>query len=147
MTGIDARLEIYKITVEMADRLSARRSTANAFFLSLEAALTTSLGVIHKGHVADSMRLSALFGALALALTLIWWFQLTSYRNISEAKFQVIHAMELELPADPYTKEWEYIQVGRGKSLIKHFDLTKIERLVPLFFLAIDALMIFTGGK
>ncbi|GHI47573.1 RipA family octameric membrane protein [Streptomyces albidoflavus] len=34
-------LELYKLAVEMADRVSARRGTANAFFLSVQTALVT----------------------------------------------------------------------------------------------------------
>ncbi len=32
-------LELYKLAVEMADRVSARRATANAFFLTVNTAL------------------------------------------------------------------------------------------------------------
>jgi hypothetical protein len=32
-------LELYKLAVEMADRVSARRATANAFFLTINTAL------------------------------------------------------------------------------------------------------------
>ncbi|MGW1594955.1 RipA family octameric membrane protein [Streptomyces sp. NPDC002343] len=37
-------LDLYKLAVEMADRVSARRGTANAFFLSVQTALVTVLG-------------------------------------------------------------------------------------------------------
>jgi hypothetical protein len=37
-------LELYKLAVEMADRVSARRSTANAFFLTINTALLTFIG-------------------------------------------------------------------------------------------------------
>jgi hypothetical protein len=38
-------LDLYKMAVEMADRVSARRSTANAFFLTAEAALVAVIGL------------------------------------------------------------------------------------------------------
>ena len=37
-------LEQYKLCVEMADRISARRALANAFFLTLNSVLITSAG-------------------------------------------------------------------------------------------------------
>ena len=40
--------EQYKLYVEMADRVSARRSLANTFFLTLNTALFTPIGVFWK---------------------------------------------------------------------------------------------------
>jgi hypothetical protein len=45
-TGTDRLLELYKLCVEMADRVSARRATANAFFLTLNSALLAGLGLV-----------------------------------------------------------------------------------------------------
>ena len=38
----------YKICVEMADKISARRCTANNFFLSINTFLLTAIGVLSK---------------------------------------------------------------------------------------------------
>jgi hypothetical protein len=38
-------MELYKLAVEMADRVSARRGTANAFFVTVNTALLAFLGL------------------------------------------------------------------------------------------------------
>src|SRR3989442_10768421 len=42
----EAALEQYKLYVEMADRISARRQTANEFFLSVNTAIVALLGYL-----------------------------------------------------------------------------------------------------
>ena len=39
-------LELYKLTVEMADRVSARRAGANAYFITVQGALVAALGFL-----------------------------------------------------------------------------------------------------
>ena len=39
-------LDMYKTAVEMADRVSARRGTANTFFVTLNAALAAVVGIV-----------------------------------------------------------------------------------------------------
>lgn len=41
-----ALLEQYKLYVEMADRVSARRGSANTFFLTLNTTAVTAIGVL-----------------------------------------------------------------------------------------------------
>jgi hypothetical protein len=50
----DTVLELYKISVEMADRVSARRGTANAFFLSVQTAVISVLGLAEEHQLPGS---------------------------------------------------------------------------------------------
>ena len=134
-------LEIYKVTVEMADRLSARRGAANTLFITLESALSAALGVWVGNGDSISMRKALALIAVSGLISVLWWVQIFSYRNISTAKFDVIHEMERELSFAPYTREWKYIQKTR------HVDLTKTEQFVPFIFLMIDLLLIWTATK
>lgn len=148
MNKEDAALEIYKMSVEMADRLSARRSKVNAFFITLEVAFATSLGVIGSKESNSSHKLLFLLGGLALTVTLIWWVQLTSYRNISIAKFKVIHELEKDLASSPYTHEWALLRNGNKKPWwTGHIDISKTERAVPFVFLIIDIITIWTRSS
>src|SRR5215217_2669349 len=85
-------LELYKLAVEMADRISARRATANAFFLTIN---TTLLAFVSSG----SLRVLWLVALAGIALSGTWWILLKSYRDLNVAKFGVILKMEKELEA------------------------------------------------
>jgi len=80
-------LELYKLAVEMADRVSARRATANAFFLTVNTAL---LAFVSSG----SLNLLWLVALAGIALSETWAILLKSYRDLNAAKFSVITEME-----------------------------------------------------
>lgn len=96
-------LDIYKLAVEMADRVSARRGAANALFVTLNTALAASAAAL-KGE----NEWAAPTAGLVLCLT--WWLLLRSYRELSAAKFEVVHALERHLPASPFTDEWNALK-------------------------------------
>ncbi|WP_330358346.1 hypothetical protein [Streptomyces chartreusis] len=59
----DRELELYKVAVEIADRVSSRRGKANAYFLTVQSAMVTLIGV---GGPPDAP--APTWVALALAL-------------------------------------------------------------------------------
>jgi hypothetical protein len=134
-------LELYKLTIEMADRLSARRGSANTFFISLESAISAALGVWIGNGGTITMRKAAALASVSVMISVLWWIQVTSYRNISTAKFTVIHEIEQKLSFAPYTREWALIKAERKR----HVDLTNSERIIPFIFLAIQLILIFTA--
>src|SRR3954451_9282604 len=96
-----SELELYKLAVEMADRISARRGLANSFFLTVNTGLAALLG-------GTNLRWYAAAGGLVLAGT--WWWMLQSYRALNRAKFQVITELEQRLPVRLYDDEWARLQ-------------------------------------
>jgi hypothetical protein len=128
-----AILEQYKIYVEMADRISARRVTANTFFLTLNTSVFTVLGVFWaaKPQFASWVLvfpLMALVGECAG-----WYYLVRSYRQLNTAKYAVIGLMEERLPASPYWRaEWKALGEGRDRS--KYWPLTHLEQWVPVLF-------------
>lgn len=127
-------LEQYKLYVEMADRISQRRSVANSFFLTLQTGLfglTASLAGISFGGGQNEVAslIVALFG---LPFAYVWWRILESYRQLNSGKYQVVHDLEALLPAAPYDDEWD--KLGRGKDRKKYTQLTRVEGWVPLVF-------------
>src|SRR5690348_7876587 len=104
------RLELYRITVEMADRISARRGVANSFFLTLHTALIASLALLERGATHSEDRIGkvvhsetvqpvdsfyiGIVAAAGLVLALAWWLLLRSYRDLNKEKFKVIHRLE-----------------------------------------------------
>jgi len=113
-----AILEQYKLCVEMADRISARRALANAFFLTLNSAALTTIGAFWK----DGPRASVFYLIppllLLLALCLAWFWLVRSYRQLNSGKYAVIGALEERLPASPYWQaEWKALGEGKNKAM------------------------------
>lgn len=135
-------LEVYKLTVEMADRVSARRAIANSFYLALHSALVAGLLVsISEREPEVSLRgiLLACAAFPGLLLAVLWRCSLASYRRLNEAKYAVITEMEetmLAASVRPFADEWEILQgkAGPGKRP-KHKELGWAERQVPLVFM------------
>jgi hypothetical protein len=130
--------EIYKIAVEMADRISARRALANSFFLTIN---TTVLGILGT-HVA-----SWYLAVAGITLCTSWWVLLKSYRDLNAAKFEVILAMEKKLPARLYADEWDHLRKERAQFsspmaalrawTAQYRELGVIERTIPWVFVLV----------
>ena len=82
------RLDIYKLTVEMADRVSQRRHTANSFYLSVDTLLVS--GSTYIGATAPTLKNAVIITAAGIATSLLWMRGIESYRSLNNAKFKVI---------------------------------------------------------
>lgn len=128
-----AVLEQYKSYVEMADRVSARRGAANTFFLSLNTAVFTAVGLFadhsHAHHAWPLIvPLVVLLGQCAA-----WFWILRSYRQLNSAKYAVVGALEERLPASPYwAAEWSALGGGRDPS--RYWPLSHVESWIPALF-------------
>jgi hypothetical protein len=128
-------LEQYKLYVEMADRISARRSLTNTFFLTLNTAIFAAIGALWKNRITFSSW-ALLFPLVAFLVQCIAWFLLVrSYRQLNSAKYTVIGVLEERLPASPYwNAEWKAL--GEGKDKAKYWPMTHLEQWIPLIFAA-----------
>lgn len=127
-------LELYKLYVEMADRVSQRRATANSFFLTLETGLfglSISLAGLSSSRIEYQVATIAAAG-FGLPFSVVWWRILESYRQLNRAKFQVVHEIEQKLPIAPYGDEW--VKVGKGADPKLYRPLTAVEGWVPILF-------------
>lgn len=125
-------LDQYKLYVEMADRISSRRATANSYFLSVNSAILAFVGYLTSKDSSDYLWLLALAG---IALSYFWHALIVSYKNLNTAKFLVIHKIEKRLPISPYDAEWE--AMGRGKNSKLYRPISHIELGVPYIFIAL----------
>ncbi|MDC1512882.1 hypothetical protein N8456_02135 [Porticoccaceae bacterium] len=122
-------LEQYKLYVEMADRISQRRTSANTYFLSVNSAILAFVGYLTSESTPDYMWLLALAGYL---LTIFWYNIVLSYKNLNTEKWQVVHDIEKRLPISPYDAEWDAVQRGCNPKLYR--PITHIESWVPWIF-------------
>ncbi|MEU6782210.1 hypothetical protein ABZ912_23655 [Nonomuraea angiospora] len=135
-------IELYKIAVEMADRVSARRTLANAFFLSVQSTLL-SVAALSMFGSARSWPVSVVFALVGMVLSGTWWVQLRSYRDLNRAKFAVINEIELQLPVQPFGSEWQALLASRsGPWLGRYADLGSTERIVPGVFVMLHLLLL-----
>jgi hypothetical protein len=129
-------LELYKLAVEMADRISARRALANTFFLTVNTGLAALLG-------GEDLRWYV--AAAGIVFAFAWWWLLQSYRKLNSAKFEVINAIEPRLPVRLFSEESKHLENPRrlwppGELwawLKGYHELGTAERIVPLAFVAI----------
>lgn len=131
-------LDQYRLYVEMADRISQRRTTANTYFLSVNSAILAFVGYITSKDSTSYMWLLAIAGCL---LTLFWYHIILSYRNLNTAKWQVVQSIEKRLPISPYDAEWDAVQRGNNPKLYR--PISHIESWVPgvFFFLHVVVLL------
>jgi hypothetical protein len=136
----EAILEQYKLYVEMADRISARRAAANAFFLTLNTAAFTAIGFFweNRPHLSAAYLVAPLL--LLLALCLAWFWLVRSYRQLNSGKYAVIGALEEKLPASPYWRA-EWAALGQGKDKARYWPITHLEEWIPAAFA-----LIYVGG-
>jgi hypothetical protein len=129
----DAVLEQYKLYVEMADRVSNRRGQANTFFLTVNTAVFTLLGVFVQRQTREGewLLIFPLFALLGQCLA--WFYLVRSYRQLNTAKFIVIGLLEERLPASPYWRA-EWSALGEGRDRQKYWPLSHLEQWVPLLF-------------
>ncbi len=130
-------LEQYRLVVEMADRASARRATANSFFLSVETALVGTVAL------ADGDTWPVAVAGVIVALA--WSRLLGMYRTLNDAKFKVIHALEEQLPARPFKDEWDILDRPDVPLHKKYRALSVVEQTVPWVFVGLLLLLLIVG--
>ena len=117
----DHLLEQYKLYVEMADRISQRRDQSNRFYVTIVSALAAIVVVIARFGIpadGDNGALSHIgflaIGLFGLALSIVWFFNIRSYRALNSAKFVIINKIEKQLPFAGYTEEWNILRPPSG---------------------------------
>ena len=127
------RLELYKLMVEMADRVSQRRQAANSFYLSIDTLLITASAYI--GTTAVSARVTLLVCFAGVMVSSLWVKAIESYKSLNAQKFDIINEVEKNLVVKPYTEEWE--RINHDIHGHKHRPFHETERLVPQVFIAL----------
>ncbi len=132
-------LEQYKLYVEMADKVSERRQSANNYFLAVNSILVSLFGVLSGfGSTAEQHILQYFLPFVGLLVSITWATLIRSYRQLNSGKFKIIHKIESQLPAALYDSEWELLGKGQGK---QYLPFTHVEQYVPWIFAALYILL------
>lgn len=126
-------LEIYKLYVQSADNISARRQAANSFFLSVNTVIIGAVGFIADGNGSFGWAVSL----AGIVICITWYRSVRAYKGLNSGKFKVIDEIESNLPIAVFKAEWE--AVGRGKDSKLYLPFTRIEVWVPRIFIALHA--------
>ena len=132
----DDLLEQYKLYVQSAENVSARRVASSRYLLTLNAALVALYGFQYVGFGESYWALAV--PVIGLPVSVLWFLIIKSHADLNRVKFQVIHEIECHLPAALYRYEWQLAEDGRGKS---YRAVTKIERWIPILFAVLHVIL------
>jgi hypothetical protein len=127
--------EQYKMYVELMDRISQRRSNANSFYITANAALL----MVASWFKDDFGNYVYLISAIGIALAIFWFFTINSYKQLNTGKFKVIHEIESQLPLRLFEYEWKLLSEGKNKKI--YFPISHIEKVVPFIFCGLYVLL------
>jgi len=114
---VDPTLELYKLYVEMADAISARRATANNTLLGANTAILGVAGLLLKDYFtatsgqirSDLLNQPYMLGVAGFLCCSVWLLAIWAYARKTSAKGEVIAIIEAELNSlvKPFSTEEE----------------------------------------
>lgn len=124
-------IEQYKVYVEMADRVNARRSLAHTFFMTFHAVILGILGLT-LSHEQTIYRVGFLLFPLLGLLVMCygWWCLVQYFRRTMRAKTLVIAELEKRLPSSP---SWLAERKAMGREN-PYGPLKRMEVILPIIF-------------
>ena len=129
-------LEQYKLYVQSAENVSARRVASSRYLLTLSAALVALYGLQSVGFGQGWLTL--LIPTTGISVSLLWWQIIKSHADLNTVKFKVIHEFEQHFPAAMYDYEWSLAEEGQGKA---YRAVTKIEIWIPVVFVVLHMIV------
>ena len=129
-------LEQYKLYVQSAENVSARRVTSNRYLLTINAALVALYGLQSANFGQGYWTL--LIPVIGIPVSLLWYLIIKSHADLNRIKFDVIHEFEQHLPAAMYRYEWRLAEEGQGTP---YRAVTKIERWIPILFAGLHVVL------
>lgn len=132
-----AILEQYKMYVQTADNVSARRVSTNRYLLTLSAALIAVYG-LHPS-ILDQWYLGVSIFTTGIAVSVLWYMIIKTHRDLNKAKFKLIHKLEQHLPAELFVRELNMTEKNSSKSYI---NATAIERWIPFLFAGLHVFLL-----
>jgi hypothetical protein len=127
-------IEIYKLCVEMADRTSERRMKNNSFLLTLNTAIISLAGYLSLNN--NQYTWVIVLSISCIIINTYWFFLISSYKKINDAKYAVIQKIEQNLSIKAFEDEDRFL------SKDKHRKLSDIEKLIPITLIILNVFII-----
>ncbi len=128
-------LEIYKLYLDLSDKLSSRRTSVNSFFLTLNSFI---IGLLGYGQLGSSSATATpefywIISLLGMTICVVWFKIIHAYKHIMRSKFIVIQRIEQQLPLAAYEAEWQLLRENNGYQPLTHFEM-----IVPWMFFVLN---------
>ncbi|RQG95569.1 RipA family octameric membrane protein [Natrarchaeobius oligotrophus] len=118
----------YTTYVDTTLNVSNRRMRNNRFYVLLLSGTLAVVSVLADTQIIEEVGL-LLAGLLGLALCVLWYLSIVSYKQLNSGKYEVIQAMEEDLPAEPFADEWDVLD--EGEDWWTYITHTRVERKIP----------------
>lgn len=140
--------EQYRLYVESTEKISDRRQHANNYFITINTALITLLGLSFQVKLfGDFTWLRSLLALFGLIICVIFFYLLRSHKQLNTGKFKVIHEVEQKLPLLLYDYEWKILKEGKDKKV--YYPFSHIELFIPwvfgFIFFVLGIVFVFLG--
>jgi hypothetical protein len=132
--------EQYKLYVESIEKTSDRRQHANSYFITINTALISLIGLSFQIKVFENLSfVKSILALVGIIVCIVFWYLIRSYKQLNTGKFDVVHKIEEHLPLALYKYEWEVL--GKGEDNKKYYPFSHIELIIPWVFGIIYALL------
>lgn len=132
--------EQYKLYVESVEKTSDRRQHANNYFITINTALISLIGLSFQIKIFENLAwIKSVLALVGIFICVIFWYLIRAYKQLNTGKFEVIHEIEQHLPLALYKHEWKVL--GEGKDNKKYYPFSHIELIIPWVFGIIYALL------
>ena len=135
-------LEIYKMYAQTSENVSDRRDRRNSFFLTLCSAIIVATTAVFKS-IDDNFYILILIGFIGVLISLVWYYNIQSYKQLNSGKFKVIHRLEKKLPFDAFKQEWDILRPSDKPK--KYRLLTGIEKYISIIFIIVFLILMGVG--
>lgn len=133
----------YKMFQKTSEDLVARRQSVNSFYISVNGALVSLVGLVLGLVEAPANLLVVMFMcAVGIIIDSSWISILDAYGTLNAAKMKVINLLEEQLPVALYDVEWQIMSDKLNSR--KYISFTDSEKRVPRIFRIIYS-VIFLG--
>ena len=132
--------EQYKLYVESIEKTSDRRQHANNYFITINTALISLIGLSFQIKIFENLSfIKSILALVGIIVCIVFWYLIRSYKQLNTGKFAVVHKIEEHLPLALYKYEWEVL--GKGEDNKKYYPFSHIEFIIPWVFGIIYALL------
>jgi len=122
----------YKLFVESVNYTSELKLKINTYFLTINTALITAIGLAISRNTVNSLVWHLILPLAGMSISLIWWGTTYSYKQRNISKLRIVHCIEERLPLALYKTEWRLMDENHANPVKKFFF--QIDLFIPWVF-------------